>query len=554
MPGRRSGSQRGAALLAMVAIVALGAAWSLASRLNEASAELAAARRAHNAQVLMKAKEALVGHVMLRALAAGEDNPGKLPCPEAAGFVGNPSNEGTAAGNCSLPKIGRLPWRTLGLDKLVDAHAEPLWYVVSPGWALPNSTATLTINSDSVGQLTVNGQANAAVALIIAPGPAIQVQASPGCAERTQTRSPPSPTINPLNYLECYNLAAGAFATVGPASSFNDQVITITAADVLPAIEAAIAQRIEREIAPALKAVYADADATWGLSSAQPVFAFPAPFANPASSSFQGDPSSCAMGRCEGLLPVNRIADCDAKTQPCVAWAAPLEASAALLSGIAEWISAPSCGFIIGSTVVRCSGRYTALLPVQVGMGVRASNVTRGLRALDAGGINATYQLAGWNPVPAPASGTIHSDGSATITATASFPAGSAIDFRIEMNIAMVVDHPLLDESTASSTGWFLRNRWHRVAYYAVAQGNTAAGVPAPLCIPTVNCLAVENLEPAGRQRALLILAGRPLGGAARPSGELSSYLELGNASGSFERRAVGRAFNDRIVVVDATP
>ena len=65
---------------------------------------------------------------------------------------------------------------------------------------------------------------------------------------------------------------------------FNDHVVALSAAELLPALEAAIAKRIERDIVPPLKRVYATA--AWGLSSANPVFPFAAPFADPGRSSF----------------------------------------------------------------------------------------------------------------------------------------------------------------------------------------------------------------------------------------------------------------------------
>ena len=121
---------------------------------------------------------------------SGENNPGAFLCPEAAANIGT-GNEGLAQSNCTLPAIGRLPWKTIGIEKLQDASGEPLWYVVANGWAKPSSAANTIINSnctDSVsamtcwsGQLTVDGNANAAVALIIAPGQALNVQASTGC-------------------------------------------------------------------------------------------------------------------------------------------------------------------------------------------------------------------------------------------------------------------------------------------------------------------------------------------------------------------------------------
>jgi hypothetical protein len=100
-------------------------------------------------------------------------------------------------------------------------------------------------------------------------------------------------------------------------------------------------------------------------------------------------------------------------------------------------------------------------------------------------------------------------------------------------------DHALLDSSNAA-TGWFMRNEWFRVMYYAVAQGDTATSLPtAPACTPSTNCLTVTNVTPNARQRAILILAGRSVNGNVRPSASLADYLEFGNANGSFERQSV---------------
>lgn len=62
--------------------------------------------------------------------------------------------------------------------------------------------------------------------------------------------------------VECENATSPAdatFVSTGPSTSFNDQVVRITVADIMPAIEAAIASRVEREIVPILKRVYGTA-------------------------------------------------------------------------------------------------------------------------------------------------------------------------------------------------------------------------------------------------------------------------------------------------------
>ncbi|MCX7960066.1 MAG: hypothetical protein N2653_00635, partial [Burkholderiales bacterium] len=269
MRARFASVQVGAALLALVAVIGLASSWMLVSRLNAESANLEAVRRQRNAEVLNRAKQALIGYVAAQAAKTFEDDPGRLPCPEAAAFFGHAEYEGQSSPYCTaggIPAVGRFPWRTVGTEKLVDASGEPLWYVVASGWAKPSSTAHTVINSNCTtdptlacygGQLTVDGAPRAAVALIIAPGPAIAVAAdsAAGCAAQNQARSTAGP-LDRRNYLECENAHVPAdvrFATRGPKASFNDQVIAITAEELLPAIEAAVADRFERVVAPALR-------------------------------------------------------------------------------------------------------------------------------------------------------------------------------------------------------------------------------------------------------------------------------------------------------------
>ena len=145
----------------------------------------------------------------------------------------------------------------------------------------------------------------------------------------------------------------------------------------------------------------------------------------------------------------------------------------------------------------------------------------------------------------------------------------------------MLADHPLLDRDNAT-TGWFVRNEWYRLVYYAAADRNTATNLtgipPVPAgCTsvsPGANCLGFNGTR---NIRALLVLAGRSTAEppAARPNATLSDYLEYANCDPnafgvcnpgtSFEQRVVRTnkvkvsppvstfyaPFNDRVVVVD---
>jgi hypothetical protein len=210
-----------------------------------------------------------------------------------------------------------------------------------------------------------------------------------------------------------------------------------------------------------------------------------------------------------------------------------------------------TCTLIAGNTQARCQGTYIAVGPTQLRMNVRANNVAMGFRSLDASQMTAEYFNLAWNTVPASASGSFFNDGSADIKATATFPGllSLPILFRITIDIAALIDHPILSAADPT-TGWFVRNGWFRLLYYAPAVGHTASGgaLPTPSCVtgpppvavpPATNCLTVANVAPTGAQRAILILAGRSINGSARPSGTLANYLEYGNANGKWERQTV---------------
>jgi hypothetical protein len=544
LTGRRR--QRGVALLALAAMVVLGTTWFVLSTVSSAAAR-SGAQVAHNARVLAEAKAALIAWVASRALDAAEDNPGRLPCPQAWGDVGS-ANEGRAAAVCAHP-MGWLPWRTLGLPRTLDAGGRQLWYVVSPGWHLPNASASLSINSDTAGQLLVDGRR--AVALVIAPGAPLAIapnaaQLAVGCVARHQSQAISLPGVapNPRDFLECYG--SGSFRTALPDNGVNrvsnDQVVAITAAQLVPALEAAIAKRIERDIVPPLKSVYATAD--WGLDGAHPVFPFAAPFANPGTSNFRG-----AAGTFEGLVPFN-------PAQGFIEFAA-VPANAVEVLGYGS-IASQSCLWE-SADARRCEGKYEGSAaepwrPIRIEMTATFTNVAMGLRALDASRMQVFARDlamgAAWLPLPVNHAAQLNGDGSASVTFGATLPNIAAGQFRIRIERAAIADHALLDPGDPA-TGWFVRNQWHRLVYYAIDAAHAASGTPPRMC---TSCLDVRNI--GNQQRAILILAGRSLAGAPRPNGELADFLEGANADAGpgFESRAASASFNDRIVVVDANP
>ncbi|HXR59478.1 MAG TPA: hypothetical protein VN747_09185 [Burkholderiales bacterium] len=566
---------RGAALLGLVAVLALAIAGLFIARLGRGYSS--AAERRHNGEVLRYARDALLGHVALQAALAAEANPGRLPCPEAAGFFGTPS-EGVAAANCRLPAIGRLPWRTLGLEKLRDAAGEALWYAVSPGWALPNTTTSLTLNSNSTGRLAVDGRAAAAVAVIFAPGRPLQVTASAGCAARDQGRRIKDVAGNAItpdvrDYLECENAvvpASGSFVTRRAGAGFNDQAVVLTAAEILPVLEAAIAIRAEREIVPALRAY---SGTGWGLDDDSPLYPYAARF---AADRFNPDDHRGQEGELQGLLPLTRAQGCnpasDTRCDPgFVSWLeAPAPSFSALPGSTMQLYSdhVPVSRCVASAAEVQCTLYTSNSGALNLAVSASAANVAMALRRLEK-----TVPAAGFAPdspaAPRAVAASFGKDGSARVTFSGlvdapgtpatctrpSPPAAVPCQRRVvSVPIEVLSDHALLDPQ-APATGWFVRNEWHQLAYYAISPGHAAASSTPRTCgLAPAECLTVAGSK---RARALLLLPGRSLAGKSRPSTNLADYLDTDenrNGDTVFEQRRVDRSFNDRVLLVEVAP
>lgn len=278
--------QRGAALLILLALVSMAVMFALVTGLNRSAGDLARARDQKTYAALAQAKEALIAYaVMYKDTHDDPINskyyvPGYLPCPDLGSpFLG----EGVAAGSCpqsgpsSLVSVmGRLPWKTLGLDALKDGSGECLWYAVSgtyknnPNGVSGSTTTSNMMNWDTNGQFAVvdsNGNTlagssadNQAVAVIFAPGSAL----IPAGASTTQDRTPVSGTTacggnyNPAAYMETAkdinNSVINNSTLVTPSSpgsvsdvskfiartgsdTFNDKLVYITRADIWNAIK-----------------------------------------------------------------------------------------------------------------------------------------------------------------------------------------------------------------------------------------------------------------------------------------------------------------------------
>ena len=178
-----------------------------------ATLELAtpAARRGEASdRALAQAREALLAYAADRAIGAWV-GPGYLPCPDLDDDGWAESTCGSQSGDSGQEeRIGRLPWKTLGLPDLRDGYGERLWYAVSSKHkGLLNcavSRACLDMSPDAaIGTISVREASGAlvhdgtstdlyalerggAIAVIIAPGPALERLAPFGQSSMAQRR------------------------------------------------------------------------------------------------------------------------------------------------------------------------------------------------------------------------------------------------------------------------------------------------------------------------------------------------------------------------------
>ncbi|RKZ68348.1 MAG: hypothetical protein DRQ44_04560, partial [Gammaproteobacteria bacterium] len=127
--------------------------------------------------VLKRARQALLDYAVSNWRRAGDDgNIGRLPCPDYNDNNAEGEQDG-ACGNAYANAIGYLPWRKLGLERLIDSSGSCLLYAVSPAYKNSPESA---LSPDSFGQfrfvdnagMTLQGvlPEDRPVAVIIAPG------------------------------------------------------------------------------------------------------------------------------------------------------------------------------------------------------------------------------------------------------------------------------------------------------------------------------------------------------------------------------------------------
>ena len=234
--------QHGSAILIILTIIGIGAAFLLVSALNKASNQTA--RDKMTTAALVQAKEALIGFAATYRDTHANEVFGFLPCPDM-------NNDGLAEPSCgtaNVSVIGRLPWRTLGLPAVRDSGGECLWYAIS-GRGKDNPPTT-DFNWDATGQFIVQDAGGTTLAgatpherplaVIFAPRTAIggQTRTSAGASEC-------GGSITAADYLEGAAISAivgDSTITLSTAASVangtnNDQGIWITSRDIFDRIK-----------------------------------------------------------------------------------------------------------------------------------------------------------------------------------------------------------------------------------------------------------------------------------------------------------------------------
>jgi hypothetical protein len=121
--------QRGAALL--LALLAIVLALASVGALALTAAGAAAGRERATNRALAQARDALIAFAADRPIDA-RVGPGYLPCPDLDDDGWAEPTCGSLSGHLGqAERLGRMPWKTLGLPDLRDGDGERLWYAVS---------------------------------------------------------------------------------------------------------------------------------------------------------------------------------------------------------------------------------------------------------------------------------------------------------------------------------------------------------------------------------------------------------------------------------------
>ena len=561
--------QQGLALLVMVIVLMLGSSYILVKQLNSASQRMNSAAASSN--VLVQAKDGLIGFAALNT-----NRPGALPCPDR--YAPGDANEGTAASACATAnlRIGRLPWKTLGLPDLRDASGERLWYALSDNF---RAATGKVVNSDTPGTLNLNGiappsspyaatsLANSVVAIVFAPGAALVGQ--------SRNSSVSSNLTSAANYLEGANADVAnddVFESRLSSDTFNDALLAITHANLFSVVENFVAKRLEDSAIGNVKPFLNSYVAQWGA------YPFAATFTTPSSTqnAYYGTANTTY-----GLLPITKDANFLTWRVPAASEQLVVKTGYVSGTGLVDGTLTSNCSST-SATVSICSVTYTRsggsgsfqpyikVTPTlqNVGMAlvdygqitVASSNIvitTSTGGSVTYGTTSTTYQKPAWS------SNALRTDGGADMLFTngrlRSTTGTRTIFLRITWSPSTSQYLTRPTSPSTPNTDWFFDNQWYRLTYYAISTGYAPGQTASCVAGGSPLCLSVNNLSsPTNNKRAVLVFAGRAGhksdgSDQTRPSSLLADYLEGENltpADRIFESSIRSDSFNDKVVVL----
>ncbi len=248
--------QCGFTLMLLLLLLGVGAGAALFSFFG--SAKLTLENDQKTADALARAKEALIGYALRGSDGAtNPQRPGEFPCPDT-------NNDGFDDGTCVAGRLGRIPWKTLGIPEPKDSAGETLWYAVAGPFRVSNVNSS-PINSDTRGNITVfaaDGTTQLtpqAVAVIFAPGQALGAQnrdaATTALCATTNTTIAQNRCA--ANYLDA-SVGRDNATTNGPFivgrlrdpgnPNYNDRVLYITTPEFMPAVEMRVAKELKTRL------------------------------------------------------------------------------------------------------------------------------------------------------------------------------------------------------------------------------------------------------------------------------------------------------------------
>lgn len=240
--------QEGAAVMVLLLIFGVLGAYFAVSALNRASQS----EEAQYANALVQAKEAVIGYAATYRDTHADQVFGYLPCPNTNNTSnGNADTFGAACGAATVGRVGRLPWRTLGLPALRDRDGECLWYAVSR--TAKDSPLAVPLNWDTVGQYIVQDAAGSLragvsphdqpLAVILAPRRAVNqtrglaVTAPNECGGSNTAMAAYLEGVGALNVVPTTIVTSTADSILSRTNNNNDQALWVTNKDIFDRVK-----------------------------------------------------------------------------------------------------------------------------------------------------------------------------------------------------------------------------------------------------------------------------------------------------------------------------